>query len=300
MDSQPAGEAHGGNGGSFSAWGKAGVMSSQTLIQLLPLLVGLVLAGSGQVFGAPYFEIDDAGQTLDFAQNVELFRVVDSIEGRIEHAFDADLYRLVIDEPIVFSATAVPIFNGAPDLQLFLFDEWGRGVVANDNWLSSSLPQIPVETLSGQSPSLYLLGVAPADDDPLSIFGEIFPDLDEGISVPTGTSRFAPLLDWSRDFTAAGGNYLIGLSGARGVIPPLEADFDGDGIVDGNDLTDPIDGWEARFGVDLDGMNFLDWQRDFGIGVQPLSSAQATPESSSLLLTLVAIVILTRTWRSRG
>ena len=77
---------------------------------------------------------------------------------------------------------------------------------------------------------------------------------------------------------------------------PLTADFDGDGDVDGDDLTDPIDGWETRFGVDLDGMNFLDWQREFGTNVPPLlSAAQAVPEPSSLvLLTLAAAGVLYR------
>jgi sulfatase modifying factor 1 len=77
---------------------------------------------------------------------------------------------------------------------------------------------------------------------------------------------------------------------------PLTADFDGDGDVDGDDLTDPIDGWEARFGDDLDGLNFMDWQREFGTNVPPLlSAAQAVPEPSSLvLLTLAAAGVLYR------
>jgi hypothetical protein len=44
-----------------------------------------------------------------------------------------------------------------------------------------------------------------------------------------------------------------------------EYDFNGDGVVNGNDLTDAADGWEARFGDDLNGNDFLGWQQDFGV-----------------------------------
>jgi len=95
---------------------------------------------------------------------------------------------------------------------------------------------------------------------------------------------FQQVLLFSDDFTIQ-----------RSGVPALLGDFDGDGKVDSNDLTDPVDGWEARFGVDLDGINFLDWQREFGTGVSQLSSTQAVPEPSSLLLSLAALVIMTRT-----
>lgn len=55
------------------------------------------------------------------------------------------------------------------------------------------------------------------------------------------------------------------------------ADFDGDGDVDSMDLTHPTLGWEARYGVDLDGDDFLLWQQQFGSGVQALSAAAAVP-----------------------
>ncbi|MBN1854485.1 MAG: hypothetical protein JW829_17265 [Pirellulales bacterium] len=44
----------------------------------------------------------------------------------------------------------------------------------------------------------------------------------------------------------------------------LEGDFNSDGQVDRDDLTDPTLGWIARFGADLDGNDFLLWQRNFG------------------------------------
>ena len=77
---------------------------------------------------------------------------------------------------------------------------------------------------------------------------------------------------------------------------PQEGDFNLDGVVDGDDLTDPVDGWEARYGVDLDGNDFLAWQRQVGSGVQSFSGAQAVPEPSTsiLLVGVTAIGMLTR------
>ena len=64
------------------------------------------------------------------------------------------------------------------------------------------------------------------------------------------------------------------------------ADFNNDGTVDGADLTDPVDGWKARYGATtdgLDGADFLTWQRHLtessgAIGVT------AVPEPGNLTL----------------
>ena len=57
------------------------------------------------------------------------------------------------------------------------------------------------------------------------------------------------------------------------VHTPYTADFDGDGDVDGDDLNAHTDSWQSRFGNDLSGGNFLDWQRQFGSGVGAVSSS---------------------------
>ncbi len=73
--------------------------------------------------------------------------------------------------------------------------------------------------------------------------------------------------------------------------PLFTADFDGDGDVDSYDLSDPLNGWEARFGVNLDGSNFLDWQRQFGSGVPPTLATQAIPEPSTLALAILGSLL---------
>lgn len=49
----------------------------------------------------------------------------------------------------------------------------------------------------------------------------------------------------------------------------LDGDFDGNGTVNGEDLTHPTLGFYARYGEDLDGRDFLTWQRNVGNSVQP-------------------------------
>ena len=75
------------------------------------------------------------------------------------------------------------------------------------------------------------------------------------------------------------------------VNTPFTADFDLDGDVDSDDLNDPVDGWQARYGTDLDGGNFLDWQRQFGSGVPPLSGSTTVPEPSSVVLLLLLLAV---------
>jgi hypothetical protein len=71
------------------------------------------------------------------------------------------------------------------------------------------------------------------------------------------------------------------------------ADFDLDGDVDSDDLTDPILGWEARYGNDLDGTDFLAWQEQFGSGTAALSApSTAIPEPTAALLLCVSTLIL--------
>jgi hypothetical protein len=65
------------------------------------------------------------------------------------------------------------------------------------------------------------------------------------------------------------------------------ADFNGDFKVDGADLTE----WEARYGTDLDGSDFLAWQRQFGLGVGAVAAASsaAVPEPASIVLIAVGL-----------
>lgn len=63
-------------------------------------------------------------------------------------------------------------------------------------------------------------------------------------------------------------------------LPAQPGDFNGDGAVDWADLNDAAQGWKARFGSDLDGGDFLIWQRNFSPPVAN-RSVQPAPEPSS-------------------
>jgi hypothetical protein len=68
---------------------------------------------------------------------------------------------------------------------------------------------------------------------------------------------------------------------------PIAGDFNGDMNVDADDLNDPVDGWRVRFGNDLDGQAFLDWQRNLGAGATTTAAAQL-PEPGTLALGFAA------------
>lgn len=64
------------------------------------------------------------------------------------------------------------------------------------------------------------------------------------------------------------------------------ADFNDDGYVDSGDLTL----WQNEFGTTYDGSDFLNWQRQFTGGPNPLASAVQVPEPASLaILALFAV-----------
>ena len=71
-------------------------------------------------------------------------------------------------------------------------------------------------------------------------------------------------------------------------------DFDGDHDVDGNDLTDPQEGWEARFGNDLMGSDFLTWQQHTQVGSPALVQGVPEPTTFALLLLPALLPSLSR------
>ena len=76
----------------------------------------------------------------------------------------------------------------------------------------------------------------------------------------------------------------------------FEADFDGDGDVDGDDLSE----WQTSYGIDngadangdsrSDGLDFLVWQQQFGSGVSLVPAAVSIPEPNSALLWAVGLL----------
>jgi hypothetical protein len=94
-----------------------------------------------------------------------------------------------------------------------------------------------------------------------------------------------------------GGTFVAGKLGIDNVElaasppPVIPGDFDADGDVDADDLYDPMVGWQARFGDDLTGNDFLIWQQNLGTGLPP---AMAVPEPATLVLVLGAVALIRR------
>ncbi len=98
-------------------------------------------------------------------------------------------------------------------------------------------------------------------------------------------------------FGGAGTDQKYGLAWWNG-DPYIPGDFDGDGDVDGDDLSQ----WEGDYGTnggsdadgdgDSDGDDFLVWQRNFGMGV--LSSTTAVPEPDAGMLAMTGLLLAVR------
>jgi len=82
-------------------------------------------------------------------------------------------------------------------------------------------------------------------------------------------------------------------------LPDIPGDFNRDGRVDSADLAGD-DGWQERFGDDLDGNNFLTWQQNVGYTHWPTATTVTTaPEPSCTAMGTVVMIFLTACSRRR-
>lgn len=85
-------------------------------------------------------EVSDAGDTAETAQDLSATAVT-TINGSIQVAGDADVYRIYIGDTSTFSATTYPgVTGGLSDTRLFLFDSDGIGICYDDDTFSSNRP----------------------------------------------------------------------------------------------------------------------------------------------------------------
>lgn len=150
--------------------------------------------------------------------------------------------------------TAETVSAGSIDTILAWFDDLGNELDFNDDFNEINL----LSQIQGTVPSSGQLTFA------VSGFGDDFFD---------GAHVEQEVYDLQLTIDGAG---LLG-------------DFDNDGDVDGFDLTNPNVGWEARYGSDLSGQDYLTWQRAFGTGT--LAAVTSVPETSTSLISLLAIAI---------
>lgn len=133
-----------------------------------------------------YTELGDAGQTPGTAQNTGFTQPGSggqfTIFGSILGANDADVYRINLTTPGLFSASTVNALTAASggagglDTQLFLFDSLFRPVMANDDanglTLQSTLPAGSLFTAS-LGAGTYYIAISLSGNDPININNQL-------------------------------------------------------------------------------------------------------------------------------
>ncbi len=144
--------------------------------------LALLLASGPLLRAQNYTETGDAGSTPGTAQATGLIQTSNgnppqNIFGTISGLNDADVYRIQVTAPMLFSATTVNTTTGLTlDTQLFLFDASARPVYANDDSsgtsFASTLP--PGSTfLANLSPGLYYLAISLSGNDPVNTANQL-------------------------------------------------------------------------------------------------------------------------------
>jgi RHS repeat-associated protein len=197
-------------------------------------VAALSLAIVTPAFSQTWVEVGDAGSLPDQAQIAEGGGSLAAISGNLGPGDLEDMYLILINDPNNFEATTdnLVIPGGAADFdtQLFLFTDFGQGLLANDecffgcpNNHSHLLPNATDGT--GQNipnPGLYFVVITPFDSDPLGFNGvndlPIFNQFNNNeVSGPDGPGGFDPLSAWTGNLQTPlnTGSYAIALNGAE-------------------------------------------------------------------------------------
>jgi hypothetical protein len=171
-----------------------------------------------------YDEQGDAGELPETAQATPSGTLT-AIRGTLGAA-DADMYAIYITDPMAFSASTIaPPGSCIPgqaafDTQLFLFDADGKGVVHNDDFGSTTRSRIDNSTFCISEPGLYYLAITRYNRDPIGCDDDfIWANSPFGaIRCPDGPEATSRVKGWS-GAPAAGGSYIIFLTGAEGANP---------------------------------------------------------------------------------
>lgn len=190
-------------------------------------------AASLALAGPEWTEMGDAGDATTSAQSPinagggPLAGVKGMLEGppppRGIGDFE-DVYRIIIKDFENFSAFVVSNDSGVPtfDTQLFLFDEFGLGILGNDD-ISGGSPNGESGFFNTSTDGsgdavvgngIYFLAISGAGNDPLNAFGQpIFAFATPGeVSGADGSTAPPELFGWSGSGVI--GEYTIQLTGA--------------------------------------------------------------------------------------
>ncbi len=199
---------------------------------VMPLL--MVTLSCTQAQAITITEISDAGETLNTAQFFPSgSQPLTAISGRLDG--DADIFKIFLTGGQTFSATTINLDtiigiprddllgypnDLIPDPQLFLFDEFGKGIYANDDSFSSAQATLPSGGFSPTKSGFYFLDISSSGYNPVSIGGNIFPTQPSAeLFGSTGTGGGFPLNRFQGN-SATSGRYTIALTGVQSTPIP--------------------------------------------------------------------------------
>lgn len=252
--------------------------------------------------------IDDPAAKAKMANLVALMKVSESIQ------FDITFHNS-LSPPAGLPPAAVPGEQNAPWLRVAL-GVWTDGTPANgagggglqqfqyDNDFATDLSGQTVEISRGDiaealtgalEPSVLEIHEPLTMTFPLAAMGNLASAVQSGVFDDSNFLRLSLAVK-----TGTGDSTILAvIDNIRFALrPQLESDFDYDGEVDAHDMGvwrgafgDPT-GADANGDFDVDGSDFLVWQRQLGNALPPLPQSGAIPEPSAFALTVAAALIM--------
>jgi hypothetical protein len=184
---------------------------------------------AGTAGAAEYQEQGNAGDVPGTAQSTAgpVPTPLDAITGEISDDMDQDMFKIVVTDPVTFSASTNNPETVPSDTMLYLFDATGHGVLATDdidglNW-KSTLAAGSLDAAGGGA-GVYYVAISksfnvPVSNTPPAAANEIFLEADlAGTSATIGANGAGaanPVVAWwPFPFDADTGAYRINLTGA--------------------------------------------------------------------------------------
>jgi hypothetical protein len=201
-----------------------GIKTTMKLMATAAVAGCVMMSGNQAASAASFAEPADAGLLPASAADTTIVGAVgagpsrlDRITGFFGDGDIADLFKIKLDTASNFSALVQGIASTpVNDPQIFLFDQNGVGLFANDDGGGGLIARIQTFLQAGT----YYLGISKYDTDPLNSDGiQIFPDTPFSALLPPNVAN-ATLASWGSGSTS-GVNYEVILAADAVPTPAL-------------------------------------------------------------------------------